>query len=64
MAVARREVEIVVQGSVRMGRFRRVPLAAVDGWWGGAIGRRRRKGMVFEAMKASAVRMRVVGRME
>jgi hypothetical protein len=31
MAVARREVEMVVQGSVRMGRLRRVPLAAVDG---------------------------------
>ena len=64
IAAASREVEIAVHGSVRIGRFRRVPLAAEDGWWGWGNRSEEDERDGVGHNEGKCVRMSVIGRME
>lgn len=64
MAVARREVAMVVHGSERIERFRTVPFGAECGAWVGEISRMNAKGAVIEIVFAIVVKRTVVGLIE
>jgi len=64
MAVASREVAMVVHGSLRMERFRTVPLGADSGACAGRAPRINMKGAVMEMMFAVVVKRMVLGLIE
>lgn len=61
MAVASRDVAMVVYGSVRMGRLRTLDLGAELGVWDGEMGRRKKYGRELARMEARVVIVSVVG---
>lgn len=55
IAVARRDVAIVVYGSVKMGRLRRVVFGAALGLWDGDSDRKRKYGTELATIEESVV---------